>query len=66
MSSAVQYGMRKVVACCECCIAYDKAGKFSKALDVIPSSSTQRIMSCMRQRIYNREDWSPEDFLSKT
>ena len=63
MSSAVQFRMRKVLACCEHTIASDNTGKFNEMLQTVPSESFVRIVECLRQKSYRSIQLSPEKFL---
>ena len=65
MRCALKAGMKKVVACCEFCIASDRIGKYNTVFSALPSSSTFRLARGMRQGIYTRGFWLPEDFLDQ-
>ena len=66
MTSAHQCGicMRKVLACCEYCIASDFSGKFSAIMPHVPAESLVRIVECLRQKSFRNASLSPEKFLS--
>ena len=66
MQSAEQFGMQKVLACCEYCIAMDRSKKFDGFLQQKPPG-LERSAECIRLITYLREWpvklWSPEVFL---
>ena len=67
MGSASQFGMRKVLACCEHRIACDDSGKYNNALQTISSGSAARIVQGLRYRLSHcggwAQAWTPEQFL---
>ena len=63
MSSAIQYGMWKVLACCEYSIASDSSGKFDELLQNVPIESFVRIVKGLRQKD-QYHPLAPQMFLS--
>ena len=62
MNSAVRFGMDKVLASCEHSIATDYTGRFNQIIQDMPLKSVVRILECLRQGIYAKEDslhWRP-------
>lgn len=68
MNSALELGMMKVVACCKFCLASDGIGKYNATFSALNSSSTFRrgLARGIRQGLYMRGYWVPEDFLDRT
>ena len=66
MSSALQFGMKVVVACCEACIACDKTGKYKEMFKIIPPDSTIRIVGSLQYSTdHPNEHWGPKGFLER-
>ncbi len=65
---AVQYGMKKVLTCCEYRIAIDSSGTFNEAVQHLPPENIVHLIDCLRRmflkKCYRTERWSSEDFLS--
>ena len=72
LDSAVQFNMKKLVACCEHCIATDNSGKFNEIFQHFPPQSGVRILECLRREnnskrsyySYQGSQLSPKDFLA--
>ncbi len=76
MEEAEQFGMRKLLACCEFCIARDTSGRYNKAREYFlrptgraaPAGSTRTAM-CIHRVCFLRDHpvntWFPEDFLAE-
>ena len=71
MDSAVCFGRDRVLASCEHCIVMDHLERFNHIIPYMPPESLVRIVECLRQGVYAREQktpwyipWTTEEFLS--
>lgn len=72
LDKAVRFDMKKLLACCEHCIAMDNSGKFNDILQHLPPQSVVRITEYFRRELsecqkrcwsHNTYMWTPLDFL---